>query len=104
MIALLFALLTIGAPPCQEGVAQEWEIEYADGVVENYATGGGELTFEERPFRRWRSRRLPAWPATWSAWSEWHAAEPYPGDVNGDARVDVEDFRILLKHFGDVAP
>jgi len=98
--ALLLALLTIGAPPCQTS-PHYWEIEYADGVVENYATSGGELSFEERPFRRWRSRRLPAWTATWSAWSEWYAAEPYPGDINGDCIVNVEDFNLVRMHFGE---
>lgn len=102
--ALLFALVTIGAPPCQPGVPTEWEIEYADGLVVTETSPDGELNFEERPYRDWRSRARPVGTVVWSDWSRWIPAKPYLGDVNGSCSVTSIDFNIVRIHLGEVCP
>jgi len=83
--ALLLALLTIGAPPCQEGVAHEWQVLYGNGAVESYTSASGELEFEERPGWRWAARSRPTGTVVWSEWTWWHPAECSATD---------DDFRI----------
>jgi len=102
--ALFVALLGIGAPPCQEGVAHEWEIEYADGWVESTASSSGELVFDERPYRDWRSRTRPVGGSSWSEWSRWVPAVPLLGDLNGSCSVTTADFNLLKAHLGEACP
>jgi hypothetical protein len=86
-------------------MAHEWEILYEDtGGIVSYSTAGGELTFDRRPYVRWASRTKPAWPSQWSAWTQWHPGEHFPGDIDGDGVVGIQDFKILLEHFGETVP
>lgn len=101
MIALLLALVTVGSPPCYQGVIS-WQIEYADGVVEEYATTGAELTFEPRPYRDWRLRSQNA--SGWSDWGAWHEVPHYPGDINGNCIVSGAEVNEAASRFGETCP
>ena len=102
--ALLAALVTLGAPPCQEATPHEWQVEYADGVTHDLYSASGEITLDLRPYRDWRMRTRPAGTEAWSPWSEWNEVEHYPGDINGDCAVGAVDFSRLRMHFGEQCP
>lgn len=85
------------------GTLWEWEVGYADGVVETFTSGEWRLSFVPRPYRAWHARtRLDG--GAWSEWGDWVPADPFPGDANGDCVVGGADFLTLSGHWGQACP
>lgn len=105
IIASAVTAISMGTSPVEGAETYDWEVAYADAIVETYTTPEPRLEFEPRAGRRF-TLRVRADAQEWTEPSEWSTpsyevvADPLPGDGNFDCVVGLPDYLLVGQGLG----